>query len=146
MSFELQKYKDVSSCTPTLFERFIELKKEEKKNFKRRRAWEECLELSQEVARYSTTIFLGLGTITFFRLKKFPKTNLLLNLLFLIPALFSRDVEIISAKAHEILKATDQKISTPQELAVKLLENTWFMDKFFTIILIRQLNKKVGAL
>ena len=143
MSFEIEKK---TSCTLSLFERYIEINKGEKKNYKRRRAWEECLELSQEVARYSTTIFLGLGTVTCFQLKKFPKTTLLLNLLFLIPALFFRDVEIVSAKAQEILKTPDQKISTPQELAVKLLEHTWFMDKFFTTILIRQLNKKAAVL
>lgn len=146
MSCEVQKYKAVSSCTPSLFERFMEINRGEKNNFKRKKAWEECLEVSQEVARYSTTIFLGLGTITFFRLKKFPKTTLLLNLLFLIPALLFRDVEIVSAKAQEILRSGDKKISTPQELAAKLLEHTWFMNKFFTNLLIRQLNKKAFGL
>ncbi|CDR32974.1 hypothetical protein [Criblamydia sequanensis] len=146
MSCEVQKYITASPRTPSLFERFMEINRGEKNTLKRKKAWEECLELSEEVASYSTTIFLGLGTITFFCLKKFPKTALLLNLLFLIPALLFRDVEIVSAKAQEILKATHQKISTPQELAAKLLEDTWFMNKFFTNLLIRQLNKRTFSL
>lgn len=146
MSCEVHKYKTVSSCTPSLFERFMEINRGDKNNFKRKKAWEECLDLSQEVARYSTTIFLGLGAITCLHLRKFPRTALLLNLLFLIPALLFRDVEIVSAKAQEILRSGDKKISTPQELAAKLLERTWFMDKFFSSVIVRQLNKKAFGL